>query len=130
VRDPAWREDEPAGADGVLLVPYADDVPALEDVEELILVAVDVNRRVHQRRHFLEERERACAHLRRIRTRIVNAGERQALALASLEREDVPVPRSQADRVPDGLQLEEGGDLPRALRVGVRPHDPLDVLGR
>ena len=38
--------------------------------------------------------------------------------------------RSEADRVPDGLQLEEGRDLPRALRVGRRADDALDVLGR
>ena len=34
-----------------------------------------------------------------------------------------------ADRVPDGLQLEEGGDLPRALAVGAAAHDALDVVG-
>ena len=33
-------------------------------------------------------------------------------------------------RVPDGLQLEEGGDLPRALRVGTAADDALDVVGR
>src|SRR5919197_2533656 len=35
-----------------------------------------------------------------------------------------------ADRVPDGLELQEGGDVPRALSVRVPSHDPLDVLGR
>ena len=37
---------------------------------------------------------------------------------------------SDADRVPDGLQLEEAGDLPRALVVGRAADDALDVLGR
>src|SRR5207247_11253955 len=32
------------------------------------------------------------------------------------------------DRMPDGLQLEERGDLVRTLRIGPRPHDPLHVL--
>src|SRR5262245_4821024 len=33
-----------------------------------------------------------------------------------------------ADRVPHGLELEEGGDLPRALSVGVAADDTLDVF--
>jgi hypothetical protein len=32
--------------------------------------------------------------------------------------------------VPDRLQLEERGDLPGALAVGVAEHDALDVAGR
>src|SRR5437660_10007368 len=32
------------------------------------------------------------------------------------------------DRVPDGLELEKGGDLPRALNVRASMHDPLNVL--
>src|SRR5512132_2491005 len=36
---------------------------------------------------------------------------------------------SNADRVPDGLELEEGRDLPRALVVGRTADDALDVLG-
>src|SRR5207247_6750963 len=34
------------------------------------------------------------------------------------------------DRVPDGLELEERGDLPWALRVGVTAYDALHVVGR
>ena len=34
-----------------------------------------------------------------------------------------------ADRVPDGLELEERGDLPRALRVRVASDDALHVVG-
>src|SRR5262245_12028106 len=34
------------------------------------------------------------------------------------------------DRVPDGLELEERGDLPRALRVRLAVHDALDVVRR
>ena len=37
---------------------------------------------------------------------------------------------TSADRVPDGLQLEEGGDLPRALLGRRAVDDALDVLGR
>ena len=36
---------------------------------------------------------------------------------------------SEADGVPDGLQLEERCGFPRALRVGGRVDDPLDVFG-
>src|SRR5712692_3478566 len=36
---------------------------------------------------------------------------------------------SRADRIPHGLQLEEGGDLPRALAVGGAANDAFDVLG-
>src|SRR6185437_10780426 len=49
---------------------------------------------------------------------------------------DRPIPSassasySDADRVPDGLELEEAGDLPRALVVGRAAHHALDVLGR
>src|SRR6266849_920182 len=32
------------------------------------------------------------------------------------------------DRMPDGLQLEERGDVVRALRIGAAANDPLDVL--
>src|SRR5262249_56630054 len=37
---------------------------------------------------------------------------------------------SDADRVPDGLQLEERRDLVEALRVGRAEDDALHVLGR
>ena len=37
---------------------------------------------------------------------------------------------SEPDRVPDRLRLEEAVDLPRALRVGRRADDALDVLRR
>src|SRR3990172_11609697 len=35
----------------------------------------------------------------------------------------------QAYWVPDGLQLEKGADLPRALPVGRSVHDALDIVG-
>ncbi len=41
----------------------------------------------------------------------------------------VPHPTLDAYRVPDRLQLEEVGDVPRALVVRLAAHDALDVLG-
>ena len=49
--------------------------------------------------------------------------------LDRLERSE-RVRRSDADRVPDGLQLEERRDLVQALRVGRAEDDALHVLGR
>ena len=63
MRDAARREDEAAGTHVELLVADLDDVLALERVEQLVLVLVNVQRCVDQRWHFLEERERAAGRL-------------------------------------------------------------------
>src|SRR5918995_2278132 len=53
-------------------------------------------------------------------------------AMAWLNRRSLLTGRKYllADWMPDGLELEEGLDLPGALRIRLTPHDPLHVLGR
>ena len=64
-------ECEPARAEPELLVADLEDVLAVEDVEELVLALVHVQRRVYHRRHFLEQAEAAAGLLPEARTRMV-----------------------------------------------------------
>ena len=64
---------------------------------------------------------RGCS--RRSRWRALSPGRVRDARLA--QRVRAPL---EPDRVPDGLQLEERLDLPRALRVGRRADDALDVV--
>ena len=65
MRDAARPECETARPEVDLLVGDLDDVLALECVEELILVLVNVQRCVDQRWHLLEEAEGAAGRLGR-----------------------------------------------------------------
>src|SRR3954469_8636422 len=58
VRHPARREHGAPGGDAVLLVPNLEYVLALEHVEQLVLVGVQVARRVDHRRQLLEQAQR------------------------------------------------------------------------
>lgn len=64
VRNATRREDEPSGSDRVLIFSHAKDVLTFENVEKLVLVTMDVQRCVHQRRDLLEKGERAAGCVR------------------------------------------------------------------
>ena len=83
----ARREDHPSGPDAVLLVPHPEDVLALEHVEELVLVLVDVEGRVDEGRHLLEQGERATGRLGRDAEQDRHVAEDEALALVCRHRE-------------------------------------------
>lgn len=86
MRNAAGREDEPAGTGSELLVADPEDVVALQHVKQLVLVFVDVQRCVDQRRHFLEEGERATGRLRREFHQDRQISEDEAFTTVRIER--------------------------------------------
>ena len=65
MRNATRGEDDVSRPDREVLLAHADHVVAVEDVEELVLVGMDMQRSVRERRNFLEERESAAALLGR-----------------------------------------------------------------
>jgi hypothetical protein len=65
VRHTARQEDRVAGVDIDLGVATLDDVLALQDVEKLVLLGMDVQGRIGHRQDFFEDRESATSRIRR-----------------------------------------------------------------
>ncbi|MGC1799464.1 MAG: hypothetical protein WA701_03675 [Solirubrobacterales bacterium] len=60
MRDPAWAEGSLARPNPVLLIAHLDHVLALERVEELVLVGVDMQGCVREGWHLLHHTERTA----------------------------------------------------------------------
>ena len=82
----ARREDDASGMNTKLVVSNLEDVLALEDVEELVISVVNVERRVDQRRKLLEEAERPAGRGRRRSDENRHFAEDEAFAFVCLER--------------------------------------------
>ena len=82
MRDATRQKDHAARANLKLLVAALVDVLALQDVVQLVLVAVHVSRGVQQRSSFLEHGERAARRLRRRPDDDRRPAEAEAFALA------------------------------------------------
>jgi hypothetical protein len=95
----ARAEDHAAWADVELLVPDPEDVLALEHVEELVLVLVDVKRRV-ERLDLLDDRERAPGRVRGRPDQELGVAEAEALAVIPVEPVSAEPPRHGADSSP------------------------------
>jgi hypothetical protein len=85
VGEAARREDEAARAGAELLFADLKDVLALEDVEQLVLSFVNVQRRVDERRHLLEHGEGTASRLGRGPDQNRHIPEDEALAAVGLE---------------------------------------------
>ena len=85
--DAARCEHETSRADSVLVVSDLDDVLTVEDVEELVLSVVDVERRVGQRRNLLEEVEWPARGSRRCADENRHLAEDEALTVVGVEGE-------------------------------------------
>jgi hypothetical protein len=88
MRDASRREHDRARADVEDGVAHRELVPALEDDEQLVLVRVDVQRRV-ERRDLLDDGERPAGRLRRRLDQELRLAEAERLAIVTVEREPV-----------------------------------------
>ena len=87
MRDPPRREHDVTGTGGEFLLTDLEDVLTREDVEQLVLAFVDVQGRVDERRHLLEERERSSRRLGRRFHENRDAAELEAFPLVDAEHE-------------------------------------------
>jgi hypothetical protein len=100
MRHATRREDDGAGASRELLRSDREDVVALDDVEELVLIRVDVQRRV-ERINLLDDRERTPGRLTARLDEELRARKRQPLACAGVE------PVCRCGRPTDGTESSQ-----------------------